>query len=70
MADHAPAPFDLNTVALLREVLDEAWALVAIKERIGTTKSLLAERILKAAASGERDRQRLIDVALRSERAA
>jgi hypothetical protein len=70
MADHAPASFDLNTVALLREVLDEAWALVAIKERIGTTKSLLAERILKAAASGERDRQRLIDVALRSERAA
>lgn len=64
MADHEPARFDLKTVALLREVLDDAWACLPLQQRATISRSLLAERILKEAARGERDRDRLIDAAL------
>jgi hypothetical protein len=56
--------FDLQTVALLREALDDAWASLSPKQRESSTRSLFAERILKVAASGERDRERLIEAAL------
>ena len=62
--------FDLSTVALLREALEDAWACVRPQDRERIARSLLAERILKAAAQGERDRERLIDAALVDQLAA
>jgi hypothetical protein len=59
-----PAYFDLETVALLREALEDAWALLRPEQRAMMLKTTLAERILKAAANGERDRERLIEAAL------
>ena len=59
-----PAYFDLETVLFLREILEDAWACVPHAQRATTSKSELAERILKTAAKGERDRGRLVDAAL------
>jgi|GEM_PF-883904 len=59
-----PVYFDLETVALLREVLEDAWALHRPEQRAKLTRTTLAERILKAAADGERDRDRLLEAAL------
>jgi hypothetical protein len=56
--------FNLETVALLREVLEDAWALLRPEQRATMLKTTLAERILKSAAQGERDRDRLLDAAL------
>ena len=64
MNDNRPAYFDLETVALLREVLEDAWALLRPEQRATMLKTTLAERILKSAAQGERDRERLLDAAL------
>ena len=58
------AYFDLETVALLRATLDEAWASVRFDKRATLSRSLLAERILKLAAEGERDPERLLNAAL------
>jgi hypothetical protein len=69
MKDDAPY-FDLDTVVLLRAVLEEAWARVPLRDRRTIARSLLGERILKAAAGGERDPERLIEVALTDELAA
>ncbi|MGA7001844.1 MAG: hypothetical protein WCA54_09575 [Pseudolabrys sp.] len=59
-----PAYFDLETIALLRETLEDAWASLRPEQRAATVKTTLAERILKSAAQGERDRDRLLDAAL------
>jgi hypothetical protein len=59
-----PAYFDLETIALLRETLEDAWASLRPEQRASTFKTTLAERILKSAAQGERDRDRLLDAAL------
>jgi hypothetical protein len=59
-----PVYFDLDTVALLREALEDAWACLPLRQRATTSRSLLAEAILKSAAKGERDRERLIEAAL------
>lgn len=59
-----PAHFDIETFLLLREVLEIAWASLPPAQRATTSKTFLAERILKAAAGGERDPERLIDAAL------
>jgi hypothetical protein len=59
-----PAYFDLKTVSLLREILEDAWASLPPTRRMTVSRSLLAERILKSAAQGERDRERLLDAAL------
>jgi hypothetical protein len=59
-----PAYFDLETIALLRETLEDAWASLRPEQRAATFKTTLAERILKSAAQGERDRDRLLDAAL------
>jgi hypothetical protein len=56
MATKAPVSFDPETVSTLRQVLDDAWE--------SLKKTALAERILKSAAKGERDRKRLRDAAL------
>jgi hypothetical protein len=59
-----PAYFDLETIALLRETLEDAWAALRPEQRAMMLKTALAERILKSAAQGERDRDRLLDAAL------
>ena len=59
-----PVYFDLETVAALREILDDAWSCLAPEQQARTLKSTLAERILKSAAHGERDRHRLFEAAL------
>ena len=64
MDTEQPAYFDIDTVLLLRETLNDAWAYVPPQQRATMGKTLLAERILKAAADGERDRERLIEAAL------
>jgi hypothetical protein len=51
--------FDRETVSLLRTSLDRAWASPPQGQQAGTNRSVLAERILKAAAKGERDPERL-----------
>ena len=64
MDSNEPAYFDLDTVLLLRETLEDAWACLPAQQRATMSKTLLAERILKAAAAGERDPERLRDAAL------
>jgi hypothetical protein len=59
-----PVYFDPETVAILRETLDDAWACLRAEQQATMQKSALAERILKSAAQGERDRDRLRDAAL------
>lgn len=57
--------FDPATVSAMREILDEAWSYLPPERQATVLKTTLAERILKTAAKGERNRDRLIDVALR-----
>ena len=59
-----PAYFDPATVAALREILEDAWTSLRPQQRATMSRSLLAERILKSASDGERDRERLFDAAL------
>jgi len=46
--------FDPETVTLLREALDDAWACLSPELQATMQKTALAERILKSAARGER----------------
>jgi hypothetical protein len=55
---------DSETITLLREALDDAWACLPPEQRARMQKTTLAVRILKSAAQGERDRKRLRDAAL------
>jgi hypothetical protein len=64
MDPNESAYFDLKTVALLREALEDAWDFLPPEQRETMSRSLLAERILKAATQGERDPERLLDAAL------
>jgi len=59
-----PLYFDPETVAILRETLDDAWACLRPEQQATMLKTTLAERMLKSAAQGERDRDRLRDAAL------
>jgi hypothetical protein len=68
MVGKKPGSFDLDTIALLRDVLDEAWANLRPQKRAVTSRTLLAERILDEAAKGERDPRRLINAALEAVR--
>jgi hypothetical protein len=58
MEDARVAFFDPETVAMLREVLDDAWSCLP-PGQTNVPRSLLAERILKAAKAGERDPAKL-----------
>ena len=58
------ALFDPETVALLRATLDDAWSRLRAEQRATISQSILAERILKLAAEGERNPKRLRDAAL------
>ena len=56
--------FDIETLTVLRTALDEAWELLSPVQQARTTKSLVATRLLEAAAAGERDPGRLCVAAL------
>jgi hypothetical protein len=58
MSVEQTAFFDPTTVAMLRNVLDDAWSRLP-PGQTEVTRSLLAERILKAAKTGERNPARL-----------
>ena len=51
--------FDPETITLLRAVLDGAWNSLNAQEQAQSSKTLLAERMLRLAATGERDPVRL-----------
>ena len=61
----AAAHFDAETIALMKKALDDAWRRLPLKMQATMLKTTLAERILKSAAEGERNRERLRDAALR-----
>ena len=56
--------FDPETVTLFFFFFDDAWACLPPELQATMQKTALAERILKSAARGERDRKRLRDAAL------
>ena len=60
----AAVHFDAETIALMKVALDEAWNRVPPKLPATMLKTSLAERILKSATAGERDRERLREAAL------
>jgi hypothetical protein len=64
MSVEEPTYFDLKTVFLMRETLDDAWACLRPQERETTSRTVLAEAILALAAQGERNPDRLLDAAL------
>jgi hypothetical protein len=64
MVGKAPMSFDPETVTLLREILDNAWASLPPEQQATMQKTALAERMLKSVAQGERDPGRLRDAAL------
>ena len=64
MGIEKPTYFDLKTVSLMREALDDAWACLRPQERETTSRTALAEAILALAAQGERNPDRLLDAAL------
>ena len=51
--------YDLETVTLLRDVLDDVWERLTFEQRARTQKSEVALRILQLARRGERDPKRL-----------
>jgi hypothetical protein len=51
--------FDPEAVALLRQVLEEAWERLTPEQRARTSKSEVALRVLRLARRGERDPIRL-----------
>jgi hypothetical protein len=53
------ASFDPETVVLLRETLDDASDRLHPEQRAKTSRTLLAGGILKSAAKGERNPERL-----------
>ena len=50
--------------SLVRATLDDAWDCLRPHQKSTMLKTDLAERILNVAAEGERDRERLLNVAL------
>jgi hypothetical protein len=50
---------DPETVELLTTVLDDAWAHLLPEQQATVSRDLLAERLLRAAARGERDPETL-----------
>ena len=58
------AHFDPETIEMMKTVLDDAWAALSPSQQRALPKARLAERILAAAANGERDPVRLLARAL------
>jgi hypothetical protein len=65
MVGKEPDYFDPETISALREILDEAWSRLPRERQATMLKTTLADRILKTAAKGQRNRERLLDVAFR-----
>ena len=65
MVSKEPVYFDPGTVNAMKEILDDAWGRIPHAQQATMQKTTLAERLLKLAAQGERDRERLLDAALR-----
>ena len=55
----AMAQYDPETLIVLRQALDDAWALLPIERKTEILKSEMAQRILKRAGEGVRDPARL-----------
>jgi hypothetical protein len=53
-----------ETLKLLREALDDIWASLRPHERVRTSRTMIAVRLLEMAAAGERDPARLRSAAL------
>ena len=64
MAVNEHTPIDLKTVSILKEVLDDAWYSLSVEQQSMMSKTVLAERLLRSAAKGERDGKRLLAAAL------
>jgi len=64
MAIKERVPLDLKTVNVLNEVLEDAWYSLSPEQQAMMSKTMLAERILVSFARCERDRERLLAVAL------
>ena len=64
MEPKTPAYFDLKTVAILREALDHAWGRLRPHQKAKTSRTILAASILKLAADGERNPDRLLNAAM------
>ena len=64
--ERTPGSYDPDTVRILREVLDDAWATLPSEHQTQTEKSALALAILKLASNGERDPTRLSALAVDS----
>jgi hypothetical protein len=64
MAIKEAVPLDLKTVSVVKEVLEDAWYSLSAEQQATMSKRVLAERILLSAAKGERDRERLLAIAL------
>ena len=58
------AAFDPETIETMHVALDQAWAALQPAQRTELKRAILAERILNAAAQGERDPGKLRDRAL------
>jgi hypothetical protein len=58
MAESTPAFFDPRTVTMLRAVLEDAWQRLPAGQT-SVSRSMLAERILRAANAGERNPAKL-----------
>ena len=58
------AHFDPETIEMMKAVLDDVWAALSPSQQRVLPKAHLAERILAAAANGERDPVRLLARAL------
>ena len=58
------AAYGPELVATMKGALDVAWSSLSLEQREHTSKSLLASRILSAAAQGEQDAQQLTAAAL------
>ena len=63
MRESTPAFYDPNTVAMLREVLDDAWSRLPAGQT-SVNRSMLAGRILEAAKAGERNPAKLRALAI------
>jgi hypothetical protein len=64
MAIKEPVPLDLKTVNVVKEVLEDAWYSLGPQRQATISKTVLTERLLKSAARGERNRERLLADAL------
>ena len=55
---------DPDTIGMLRRVLDNAWAALSPSQQTQANKAVIAQKLLKLAADGERDPTRLCELAI------